>query len=234
MDLNDIYAEIKQNAIFENSDDKNIRKYITEDDVRVSDYAPGEDICSHGSCQVSPAILLRGTAYISASDNEKSLLLKNAAPGSMFGIATLYSSSNHFPTRISAKTHCRVLFIRSSALKRFIENDMDATRSFLRIMGDKVVYLNKKISILTAGSAERKLSLFLCENETDGVYKIKASASALADMLGIGRASLYRALEKLESDGFIRKDEKSITLLGRDAMIEKYFGSVGISHKQNI
>jgi len=234
VELNEIYTEIKQNAIFEHSDDTSIRTHITEKDLCVVDYSPGEEICAHGSCQVSPAILLRGTAYISSSDDPKSLLLKTAAAGSVFGIATLYASCDQFPTRISAKTHCRVVFICADALRRFIENDKEATVSFLRIMGDKIVYLNKKISILTAGSAERKLSLFLYENETDGVYRIRSSASALADMLGIGRASLYRALERLELDGFIKRDEKSITLLSGDAMIEKYFGSVGISHKQNI
>ena len=48
-------------------------------------------------------------------------------------------------------------------------------------------------------------------NPTGAVYGEKC-ISAIAKMLGIGRASLYRAFEKLESDGLIIKNNKEIIL----------------------
>jgi DNA-binding FadR family transcriptional regulator len=46
--------------------------------------------------------------------------------------------------------------------------------------------------------------------------------SALSEMLDVGRASLYRALAKLEGDSLILRDGKTITVLDRDAMLSKY------------
>lgn len=233
MNILEKYPEIKNNPLFGNSEDECILKYVNETSVRVADFSPGEDICAQKSCSVSPALLLRGTAYVNASEGSKSLLLRTASAGALFGIATLYSAKAEFPTRISAKTNCTVIFIAPDALRSFIENDLSATKAFLSMMGDKIVYLNQKISTLSAGSAEKKLCLFLTENETDGEYTAKTSLSSLADMLGIGRASLYRAFDKLENEGFIKRDDKTIFLLSKEAMTKKYFGSVS-SQEQNI
>ena len=45
---------------------------------------------------------------------------------------------------------------------------------------------------------------------------------ALALMLDIGRASLYRAVDTLVSDGFIVKDGKSFILSDREKMLKNY------------
>lgn len=82
------------------------------------------------------------------------------------------------------------------------------------------MYLNRKIMTFTAGSAERKLSVFLAENATDGVFTPTCSMSALANMLGIGRASLYRALDRLTDCGWIERRGKEIYVLDQDALAE--------------
>ena len=44
------------------------------------------------------------------------------------------------------------------------------------------------------------------------IVELNVSLSTLAKMIGIGRASLYRAIDKLESNGTIKKTEKQIIL----------------------
>jgi DNA-binding PadR family transcriptional regulator len=41
-------------------------------------------------------------------------------------------------------------------------------------------------------------------------------------MLDIGRASLYRALDKLEADGFIERKDKTLTLINEKEMLKRY------------
>jgi DNA-binding PadR family transcriptional regulator len=41
-------------------------------------------------------------------------------------------------------------------------------------------------------------------------------------MLDIGRASLYRVLDKLESDGFIERKNKTIILKNEKEMLNRY------------
>ena len=44
----------------------------------------------------------------------------------------------------------------------------------------------------------------------------------LANTLDVGRASLYRAFDKLSEDGYIIKSEKIILIMDREEMISHY------------
>lgn len=210
--------------LFKDADDENISKYISDERYSIRDFSAGEEIISHDLTNVPVGFILEGTATITSADGGKKVLLKTIGVGAVFGISTLYAAESPFPTNIKAKNSCKVLFIESSAVRELIENDKGAMIGFMRFLSDKVVYLNKKINSFTAGSAERRLSLFLAENETDGVYSSSVSISSLADMLDIGRASLYRAFDKLETEGFIEKHEKIIVIKNKKEMLDKYFG----------
>ena len=86
-------------------------------------------------------------------------------------------------------------------------------------MSRKIVFLNKKISTLTAGTTEKKLALFLAENQHDGEFSQRISMTAIAEILSVGRASLYRALDSLEAEGLIHRNGKSIFIPDKNALL---------------
>ena len=216
------YPEIRNCVIFKDADPTNIERYISEGSYYDRRFSAGEEIVSHNDRYVSVGFILDGKVSVSSADEGRTVLLRTIGVGSFFGVATLYSLDTPFPTALSAKTSCKILFIERQAMKELIENDKSVNRAFLTFLGNRIVYLNKKINSFTAGSAERRLSLFLADNETDGVYSADISMSALAGMLDIGRASLYRAIDKLTSDGFIEKHDKTIIIKDKTSMLEKY------------
>ena len=222
MDITNIHELLQAHPIFKAAEQKNLIRHITHNDVALCDFHSGEEICSPLLRDAPVGILISGLARIYSADSEKKVLIKSISDGAIFGISTLYSDDSLFPTRISAKSTCKVLFISSAAVKALIENDKSVMHSFLCLLSNKIVYLNKKISSLTAGSAERRLSVYLSENAKDGIFTLTTSASALAAMLDIGRASLYRVLDKLESDGFIERKDKTIILKNEKEMLNRY------------
>lgn len=222
MNIKNIHDLIKEYPIFKNAEQQNLSKYITYADTALCDFHTGDEICSPLSRDVPVGIIISGKACIFSADTEKNVMLKSISESAIFGISTLYSEDSLFPTRICAKSACKVLFISSSAVRALIENDRSVMRSFMRILSNKVVYLNRKIASLTAGTAERKLSVFLSENSTSGIFTFTTSVSALAAMLDIGRASLYRAFDKLESDGFIERKDKTVILKNEKEMLNRY------------
>ncbi len=217
------YPHLKNSMLFKNAEDEKISKYIPREKYSPRSFSAGDEILSHDRLDVPVGFILKGKATVTSADGGKNVLLRTVGVGSVFGISTLYAAETPFPTNIKAKTSCEVLFIESDAIRSLIENDKGAMIGFMSFLSDRIVYLNKKINSFTAGSAERRLSLFLADNETDGIYSANISISALADMLDIGRASLYRAFDKLETEGFIEKKEKTIEIKNKAAMLEKYF-----------
>lgn len=226
MNGNANYTEhILSNRIIGSASEENINKYILSS-TSVAHFSVGELLCSPKKPPSFVGIVLSGRAAAESQTGNGNALLRSFSEGDMFGIADLYSSDSSFPTVITALTELSVLLIDRDGFRRLLAADADALREYLRFMSERVMLLNKKIAVLTAGSAEKKLAFFLSENQLDGEYLLPSSMSSLAELLNVGRASLYRALERLEGDGLIRRSGKNILIPDKNALcsfIEKSF-----------
>lgn len=222
MTIYEIWHKVRDNHILGKANKYTVNRCIPDEALTVREMVPGEEICSPEHHEEHVVVLLDGRAVVTSADGARNVRLRSVEPNSMFGIATLFSQTDTFPTRIYAATKCSVLFIEAEAFRRVILEDKEANAAFLRFLCERVVYLNKKIEGFTAGSAERRLALFLADNDVDGVFTVEGSYAALAQTLDVGRASLYRALETLETEGWIEKKDRIIYLRNKLAMMEKY------------
>ena len=89
--------------------------------------------------------------------------------------------------------------------------------NYVRFLSDRIRFLNSKISTFTADSAKSKIMRYLIsqaeiQSNPDGNVLLTMSCQKLAEFLNMGRASLYRAFEQLESDGLIRRNGKSVEI----------------------
>ena len=91
-------------------------------------------------------------------------------------------------------------------------------KNYLTLLSDKIVYLNKKIAVLTAASAEKKLALYIYEHMINREFTPGTSLSELASVLQMGRASLYRAIDELTEKKIISKQGKKITVLDENTL----------------
>ena len=166
-------------------------------------------------------VLCQGSAVAYCADADKQVLLRAFSPYEIFGISNLYTDQP-FATRIVAKTDCKVLVLKKEFLSYLIDHDAKVRYQYIALLAQKTLFLNQKISCLTAGSAEERLAFWLDAHATDGTVALDIPMNALCTMLDIGRASLYRAFDKLEQDGFIIKEQKTVRILDRDHMLHHY------------
>ena len=178
-------------------------------------------ILAPGQVQESLYVLCEGTAVAYAADMDKQVLLRMFAPYEIFGISNLFTDQP-FATRMIAKTNCTVLVLSKQFLRYLIDNDETVRYQYIAFLANKTLYLNQKISCLTAGSAEQRLAYWLDSRADDGVVLLDLPMNSLCTMLDIGRASLYRAFDALERDGFIQKEQKTVRILDRDRMLHHY------------
>ena len=87
-------------------------------------------------------------------------------------------------------------------------------KAYVTLLSEKIIFLNKKISAYSEGDASEKVLrwiLTMANGESELV--LPCSVSKLAQMLGIGRASVYRAFDALQEQGIIGRIGKKIVLL---------------------
>lgn len=112
--------------------------------------------------------------------------------------------------------------IEPEAVRRLLEESRPFREHYISFLTGRIRFLNQKIGYLTAGSAEFKLSHYLLSLGEYQTVVLPISMSALAEMLDLGRASLYRAFDTLTEDGFISKQGKTIILNDREGMAKYY------------
>ena len=187
----------------------------------ICEFGKGEDIISPGQPTRALYVLCNGQASAFSADDSHCVMLRSFKPYEIFGISNLFTDLP-FATRVQARTPCTVLVLDQSFLSYLIDHDSTVRYQYISFLANKTLYLNQKIACLTAGSAEKRLAFWLDAQASGDTVTMEIPMSALCTMLDMGRASLYRAFDQLERDGFIKRDGKTVTLYNRDDMLSFY------------
>ena len=204
------YIEIlKKCFLFENIDTGTVDKCCTLQGCKIVEYSP-QDIMQDYKTPQSIGIIISGKATIISGDN--GVIIRKLVKDDIYGVAKLFDTPEHL-TKVVATSKCTVLSISRDFVEGCIEIDRKIGINYITFLAKKISFLNNKISSFTAKTVDNKLYTYLLQlPRNNNKIELNTDFSAIAKMLGIGRASLYRAFEKLEKDGLIIKNNKEIII----------------------
>lgn len=139
------------------------------------------------------------------------LSLRALEAGDVFGLAGLFGCSSAYVSTIHAKTKATVVFFDEEFLKTLFTEHPECAIAYIGLLSQKIRYLNAKLDSFATPNAYGKLALYLYEH-----HGYTGSMSALANILGMSRMTLYRNLDTLIDEGVIQKNGKSIVLINND------------------
>ena len=226
-DVDAVMSLLGSVSLFADTDQGLLRTFLKNGDLTLCEYSAGEVICAPGEEKYRMVIFFEGEAEVYSADEHRAMLLRTLCRGGVVGVANLFSGED-FVSRVIAAKKCVTVEISSEKYGKLLEKDARAMYNYVTFLSDRIRYLNRKIVMLTAGSAERRLAYFLDSSLSDHPQakgeppEITVQMNSLCEMLNLGRASLYRAADKLCEEGLIRREGKKIIVLDRGAMMEKY------------
>lgn len=209
-----------EHPLFSGCNYEKLSLILNECGAAITSVSVGKEILSPQRSERLVGMLLSGKATVTTPDRSKNVLLKQINSGELFGIANLFTAQPYVSV-IRAIGPCKVFYIPECAIRRLLENDKEFMYRYLSFLSGKICFLNKKIGYLTAGSAERRLALYLLSLGQNPIT-LPLSISSLSEVLDVGRASLYRAFEKLEEDGYIQKEGRIFHLFDHERMLNAY------------
>lgn len=210
---------VRAHPLFAGIEESVLLELMGEQLAELRSYAAGE-LLLPANADPRAGLILSGKASVTTPDEGRSVLLRYLGAGDLFGIANLFSN-DPFVSQIRATkpTKC---FLLSEAGVRCLLRESEAFREhYVAFLGNRIRFLNRKIGYLTAGTAERRLALYLSSLGA-GKVQLPISISDLSELLDIGRASLYRALDCLETDGYLIRAGKEWTLPDPDVLRRAY------------
>lgn len=213
-----ILPALKRSALFANLEDTFAEELAVSS--KILHFGGGEDISEQS--QGSLCLIANGRANVLSTNDEKNVLIRVLAEGDVFGVAGLFSGATEV-SRVVTQCRTRILCIPAKKILDALVKYPDFAKSYITFLERRIVFLNRRISAFTAGSCERRLATFLNSVSSDESYEISGIPfSSLARQLDMGRASFYRALDALESDGVIHRGQKSIYVVSRSELKKKY------------
>ena len=178
-------------------------------------FQPGEEIYSAQRFRSAIAILLSGSAQVRGHSG---VLMNLLGPGDCFGVAALFHPVEEYVTTVSARTAVSLVFITDKELMDLFRRCPQCAVNYISFLSRRICFLNRRIESFTAPSALAGLGLWLLEQEHEGEVKVLQGYTRLAQLLNIGRASLYRSLDLLVERGAITRQERTIRILDREKL----------------
>lgn len=209
---------LKNIPLFQAASPVLLQKAVESRHARILDLSAGEQADPCYSTMLG--VVLKGSLQILSSDAERPIVLRTVQSGQVFGAASLFLQNEPL-SQLTAQNDCTLFFLSRAAIRELLHADSTFLDAYLCFLAERVNFLNAKIRCFTAGSAERRLALWLAEHEENIPFPT-ASLTALAKTLDIGRASLYRALEKMESESLILRHGREITVLSVEKLLKQY------------
>lgn len=210
-------------SLFNMVPDSTLLRIVASPYCKVKTFEKGELVYGTRDFSRSLGIVLSGQLRVTKNNADgHAMLMSTLTQGSLFGAAALFNDETEYATDITALTESRIVFMTQVLMQRMIRREPRIAENYIKYLSGRILFLNKKMYFLTAGTAEQRLSSFLLDNVPQGrPCELPMQINKLAGALNISRASLYRAFDALTQSGAVEKSGKTICITDAERL-KKY------------
>jgi len=204
--------------LFTNISEKNQEKILKILEASTLNFKPNCQILTSVKLDNMIGIVLSGYMQIIRTDyNGNRTIIEELTENDVFG-TTISSLTNE--CEIITKEDTKIVIIDFNNILNDVENNLSYYKQFIKnlleIYSDKINTKNERIEILTKKTIRDKLlEYFKIVSKRNNSKKIYLTMTyiELADYLAVDRSAMTRELKNLSEEGFIKREEKKITLL---------------------
>ncbi len=180
--------------------------------VRVAHYEKDQVIFDRAETERVLGIILYGACAVTKESENGKMPMSILRQNDLFGAASLFHDEEAYVARILAIESTWVLLISQEALCGMMKSDFRVTENYLRYLTARIRFLSGRLDGFLPLSVEERVLNYIKSRAENGLYESEWSVSLLADALRIGRTTLYRAMDKLVSEGKIERHGRAFRL----------------------
>ena len=160
-------------------------------------------------------IILNGNASVKRlNDIGDSITIRSISSGELFGSASVFGEWKDGMSSITANSFCEVLYISQEMFCEILKAYPQISINYIEFLSGRIRFLNRKIDAFAAKTTEERLYEFLLsQSNGDGTVVLDFGMAELARRLNVGRTSVYRDIDALESKGLITRDGHNFKIL---------------------
>lgn len=168
-------------------------------------------------------IVMEGSVKGEMSDfSGKVIKIEDIESPRPLAVAFLFGKENYYPVNIVANCNVKLLMIPKSSVLELLQLNKVFLQNYLNVISNRAQFLSDKLRFLSFRSLKGKLAHYLL-NLSGGELKevvLPKSQVELAEMFGVARPSLGRALRDMHNSGIIKASAKYVQILDKKALVD--------------
>ncbi len=220
---------LETSKLFRSITEEELERILKCSKSRIKKYPEGSYIFEQGGEPSKLFLLLEGQVQICKDfTSGKRDVLYMVEEGNVFGEIFLFGDRTHYWYDAVAAADVSALEMPWDFFYHFCSNACDhhkqLTQNMLEILSENNLKITRKLHIVSTSSLRERIAIWLIDSlgDKDSV-ELQMNREQLADFLGVARPSLSRELMKMQRDGLIKVEKKSIRVCDREA-VEMLYG----------
>ena len=188
----------------------------------VTHYKAGELVVIQGSLYHSLLIIDSGVVRGEMSSLAgNSVVIEEIEAPRIIAPAIIFASDNRFPVTVIAVTDADIVSIKEGDFTKIMQSDHRILHNFVRSISDRNKFLSDRVRTMSFGTIKSKIANYLLsqiKQKQSLEFDIPHTQQELADMFGVTRPALSRAISQIGESGvltshknhFVIKDENKL------------------------
>lgn len=212
-----------QSPIFRGIAPDELQKLFNQIHYQVKLYKKGDLIVNGG--EICDRLLIIQMGNVKAEMNDysgKTIKIEDIEAPRPLATAFLFGKENQFPVTVSANTEVEIVSVPKPEFVKLLQLNSLILNNYLNTISSRAQFLSQKLKFLSFKTIRQKIAHYLLEMAGDRLQtvEIPQSQGQLAEMFGVTRPSLARALGEMSQDGLIETDRRFIKILDKNRMNE--------------
>lgn len=224
MQQKEVKMDICGNFLFENITEEEFNRMMVCFSTKTESFKKGQVVCDFSESRGIVGIIREGTALtVRNGINGGRTILESLEEGDIFGEAFTVCDKFSDGIYVVCEENCRITFIDYISILRPCSKGCQChsrlLENFFYLLARRSVMLSRRVELLSRRTIRDKLlcyfSMESCAQKSARIL-LPMSLSNLADYLCVDRSAMMRELKKLNQEGVIHSEKKTITILDED------------------
>ncbi|MCY7007580.1 Crp/Fnr family transcriptional regulator [Fusobacterium simiae] len=201
---------LKKTVVFNDLDDKTIKKILEKIKYEIKKYSPNESVAFRGDEVKGLYIILEGTLITEMLTEEGNIIkIEELVQSDVIAPAFIFGKNNSFPVDLTAKDEVEIFFVERKEFLNLLFSQEKILENFLNEISNKTQLLTGKIwNSFNNKTIKKKFCNYVKKNQKNNEFFIE-NLGALAEFFGVERPSLSRVLSDLVKNKKLERIERN-------------------------
>ena len=210
-----------QSPVFRGISSEGLNELFQQIHYQVKAYEKGEIVVMAGETCDRLLIVQQGSVKAEMTDySGKTIKIEDMSAPWPLATAFLFGKENKFPVTVSATSDAQLISISKQEFVKLMQMNALILNNYLNTISTRAQFLTQKLKFLSFKTIKQKIAHYLLDLAGDRLQTVEISQSQgqLAEMFGVTRPSLARALGEMCQEGLIETDRRYIKILDKNKM----------------